>query len=284
MPTQLRDQLTRLLGVEIEGPMVAVGRGYTPALRRLVRLADGRRVFVKAATNTSTAQWLRDEQRIYAQLEAPFLARHVAFADGERPVMVLEDLSTAHWPPDWRAGDIEAVRAAMAAISAHSPAHIPPIDADTFQSGWQRVAADPAPFLSLGHVSAAWLSQALPQLIAATMAVDLSGDALLHCDLRSDNLCLRGGRAILVDWNYACRGNPDFDIAFWLPSLAMEGGGLPESILPAAPGLAALVSGFFACRAGLPIIPHAPRVRHIQQVQLSAALPWAIRALGLSTP
>lgn len=284
MSEQLTIQLADLLGVKVEGPMVAVGRGYTPAIRRLARLADGRRVFVKAATNTSTAQWLRDEQRIYSRLSAPFLAQRIAFADGERPVMVLEDLSEAHWPPAWRPGDVGAVRAAMAAISAHSPDHIPPIDPSTFQTGWQTVAAAPAPFLSLGLVSAQWLSHALPSLIAATLSVDLSGDALLHCDLRSDNLCLRDGKALLIDWNYACLGNPDFDIAFWLPSLATEGGGLPESILPEAPGLAALVSGFFACRAGLPLIPQAPRVRHIQQAQLSAALPWAIRALGLPTP
>ena len=81
---ELRQQLGELLGVAVEGPMVPVGRGYTPALRRLVRLADGRRVFVKAGTNNSTAQWLRDEQRIYTRLDAPFLARHIAFADGER--------------------------------------------------------------------------------------------------------------------------------------------------------------------------------------------------------
>ena len=284
MSDELREQLTQMLGVAVQGPMVAVGRGYTPALRRLARLADGRRVFVKAATNTSTAQWLRDEQRIYTTLQAPFLAHHIAYADGERPVMVLEDLSEAHWPPAWRPGDIASVRATMAAIAARSPAHIPPIDASIFQTGWQTVAADPEPFLSLGHVSAAWLSRALPQLIAAALAVDLSGDALLHGDLRSDNLCLRGDQAILVDWNYACLGSPDVDTAFWLPSLEIEGGGVPESILPCEPGLAAVVSGFFACRAGLPLIPQAPRVRHIQQRQLSSALPWAIRALGLPTP
>ena len=41
------------------------------------------------------------------------------------------------------------------------------------------------------------------------------------------------------------------------------------------------VSGFFAARAGLPEIPVAPHVRGLQRAQLRAALPWAIRALGL---
>jgi hypothetical protein len=86
---------------------------------------------------------------------------------------------------------------------------------------------------------------------------------------------------ILIDWNFVCLGNPRFDVGFWLPSLEAEGGPPPETILPDAGDIAGLVSGFYACRAGLPLIPDAPRVRHIQQVQLKYALPWAVRALGL---
>jgi len=41
--------------------------------------------------------------------------------------------------------------------------------------------------------------------------------------VRSDNLCLRDGHAVLLDWNHARIGNAAFDIAFWLPSLVLEG-------------------------------------------------------------
>ncbi len=58
----------------------------------------------------------------------------------------------------------------------------------------------------------------------------------------------------------------------------------PEELLPDAPEIAAWVSGYFASRAGLPDIPSAPRVRKVQREQLSTALPWAIRALGLPSP
>lgn len=281
MPEQLRQQLALMLGEPVVGPMVTVGRGYTPAIRRIATLASGRTVFVKAAANENTANWLRAEQRIYGHLDAPFLAKRIAFSDGKRPVLVLEDLSGAHWPPQWRPGDIDAVRQTMSEVACSALAGLPHLDAAEFNRGWQKVAADPAPFLSLGLVSADWLAAALPTLIDAALSADLSGTAMLHCDLRSDNLCIRAGRAILVDWNFACIGNPTLDIAFWLPSLAAEGGGPPESILPDAPEYTALISGFFAARAGLAVIPHAPRVRHIQQVQLNEALPWAVRALGL---
>ena len=54
-----------------------------------------------------------------------------------------------------------------------------------------------------------------------------------------------------------------------------------EEILPGAGPLAAVISGYFAQRAGLPKIPTAPRVRQVQRKQLGTALPWAARALGL---
>jgi hypothetical protein len=59
---------------------------------------------------------------------------------------------------------------------------------------------------------------------------------------------------------------------------------LPESILPGNPEIAAWICGFFAARAGKPEIVDAPLVRSVQRRQLSAALPWAIRALQLSDP
>ena len=273
-----------MLGVAVVGPMTPVGRGYTPAVRRIASLADGRTVFVKAATNAYTTTALRDEQRIYDQLDAPFLATRLAFEDSEQPVMILEDLSAAHWPPVWREGDVAAVRATMAAVAATPVSGISNIKRDDF-IGWRDVASDPAPFLQLGLVSARWLTRALPILIAAVRArvrdrvvvVASLFLGLLGEDLKSFALAIDRASG-------KHHASPDIDIAFWSASLAAEGGGVPEDILPNAPQLAALVSGFFAARAGLPTIPQAPRVRHIQQVQLATALPWAIRALTLASP
>jgi hypothetical protein len=85
----------------------------------------------------------------------------------------------------------------------------------------------------------------------------------------------------LRGWNLTCLSNPKLDLGFWLPSLAYEGGPEPETILPHAPEVAALVAGYFAARAGLPGISDAPRVRLVQRQQLTTALPWAVRALEL---
>jgi aminoglycoside phosphotransferase (APT) family kinase protein len=109
----------------------------------------------------------------------------------------------------------------------------------------------------------------------------LHGEALTHCDVRSDNLCFLGDRVVLVDWNLTRQGHPSADLASWLPSLETEGGPAPETILPQGAPFAALLSGYFASRAGRPIIPDAPLVRKVQLEQLHSALPWAVRALGL---
>ena len=151
--------------------------------------------------------------------------------------------------------------------------------------GWHCVLAEPSEFLSLRLCDAAWLERAGPVLCAAAAAAPLEGGALLHGDLRSDNLCFRDGAALLVDWNLASIGNPQVDLAFWLPSLAAEGGPSPETVAPGCcPELAAYVSGFFACRAGQAEIPHASLVGQVQQQQLQTALPWAARTLHLPPP
>src|SRR5215217_6578417 len=79
----------------------AVG-GYTPAERWIVRFTDDSSCFVKAATNAMTAGWLRDEYSlVYSRLDASFLARMLGWEDDELPLLILEDLSMATWPPPW---------------------------------------------------------------------------------------------------------------------------------------------------------------------------------------
>ena len=177
-----------------------------------------------------------------------------------------------------------AVLDALAAIGRTAPpAHLTRQKLD-MGADWRDLAVDPGPFLALGICSASWLAGALPVLTAAAAGAPLVGDALVHMDVRSDNLCFRDGRAIVIDWNHARIANPDVDIAFWLPSLHAEGGPPPEAILPDAPALAAWVAGYFCARAGNAPLPEAPHVRPLQVQQSRTALPWAARALGLPPP
>ena len=251
-----------------------------------VELDDGRWVFVKAALDDLAAGWLRDEHRVYAAVSAPFLPELVGWRDGERPLLVLEDLSHAHWPPPWRNGEIDAVLATLSVVAATpAPAGMPALEElQDWLDGWSMVAADPEPLLSTGLCSRAWLDAALPRLRQAVADCELSGDDFLHLDVRSDNLCLDDGRVVLVDWNHAHVGNGLLDVVAWLPSLRLEGGPEPWELVPDSGGFAALVAGYFASRAGLSAPPTAPEVRGFQLRQAEVALPWAAQELGLSLP
>jgi hypothetical protein len=112
-----RELLAARLGVR---PLRRVaGGGYTLMEHWLVELADETRAFAKVAVDEPTAGFLRDEHKVYSQVEASFLPELVGWDDdGERPILVLEDLTQGHWPPPWREGDVDAVIDALGAAAA----------------------------------------------------------------------------------------------------------------------------------------------------------------------
>jgi Ser/Thr protein kinase RdoA (MazF antagonist) len=247
-----------------------------------VVLASGKSAFVKIGATPGTAASLRSEREVFERLKGRFMPELLAWSDGDRPTLILEDLSGEHWPPPWKPEHVEAVIAALADLHS-TKADLKPFAAAhaDFPPGWSLVAKDPIPFLSLNLASAEWLERALPTLIECEAHAKTEGDSPTHWDVRSDNLCLSKRGAVLIDWNGACLSNPKLDMAFWLPSLVSEGGPLPENLLPDFPEGAAFVSGFFALYAGLPPVPGAPGVRGVQLEQLKPALAWAIRAMDL---
>jgi Phosphotransferase enzyme family len=262
------------------------GSGYgTNTAKWSVELDDGRRVFIKLALDELASAWLRDEWRVYGSLKASFLPEVVGWHDTRGTTfLAIEDLANAHWPPPWVAGQVSLVLETLDEVHAATPPPQLPALSDLREAldGWPAVAADPEPFLTTGVCSREWLAVALPRLAQAAAECELDGEALLHLDLRSDNLCVREGRVLLVDWNHACTGNPAIDVVAWAPSLRLEGGPDPWDLVPESGGLAALIAGFFAARAGLPAPATAPEVRVFQRRQAEVALPWAARELGLA--
>jgi hypothetical protein len=270
----------RILGTEAENWARVVSRGYSINEHWTAGFADGSRAFLKLASVDPSPQWVRDERHVFECVDGAFMPLFLGFEDGDQPLLILEDmLPDARWPPPWHEGDIDAVLAALREVAAAPLKGELPRLAASGTPGWHDVAQDPAPFLGLDIVSAEWLERSLPALLDASDRTPLDGDSLVHCDVRSDNLCLRSGHAVLLDWNHARIGNPAFDVAFWLPSLVLEGGPTPETF--GVDEFAVFVAGFFAASAGLPAPAGAPRVRGFQRAQLEVALPWACRVLRL---
>ena len=232
------------------------------------------------ATDPRTAEWLHAEIRLYESLKAPFLPAVIGVDATDPPLLVLEDLGDADWPPPWTSGRVDRVLAALDEMHGMSP-ELPEYAKVVGDSGWHEVADEPAQLLGLGLVSESWLHRCLPTLLSAQDSVETRGSSLCHLDLRSDNMCLRGEQAILIDWNNACRGNGDLDTAYWLPSLCLEGGPVPREILPHGAHYGAMVAGYFASRAGQPELRHGPGVRVLQRRQLEAGLDWILPELDL---
>jgi hypothetical protein len=283
----LSERVAAVVGQEVVALADLPGAGgYTPALRRIAALADGSTVFVKAAVDDATTEWIRAERAAYEALgDRSFLP---AFVGGDEGLLVLEDLRHGHWPPPWRPGDIDRVFSMLDDLAATTAAKEVPTLNDArgdLLAAWWAVAQDPDPLSRLGVSTPQWLVAATPVLAAVAEEARLDGDSIVHYDVRSDNLCLLEGRTVLVDWNLLCRGNAEIDRVFFAQTVTMEGGPEPWDLLPGAdPALVATVAGFLAERAPGPPIPTAPRVRQVQLAQLQICLRWAARVLDLPTP
>jgi thiamine kinase-like enzyme len=119
--------------------------------------------------------------------------------------------------------------------------------------------------------------------------------ALLHGDLRSDNLRFRQGRLKLFDWPAISVGRPEWDIVAFAQTVTVEGGVAPEQVMrwyaEKLPVDAAAVDSsiawwfcFFADKAWREEIPSLPRVRRFQRQQLAVIAQWAARQWNLPEP
>jgi hypothetical protein len=263
-----------------------VGGGYTRAPKWRAQLRGGESRFVKYAENDEpSTRSIAAETRVYQSVTSPFLATlYDAFVADGRALLVLEDLSDAHWPPPYP-DDVEPLFEALEAVaSVDAPRDLPRL-AERKETNWQRIAREPEPLLALGACSESWLQLALPELLEAEARVPRSGDRLVHYDLWAENLCFTDRGVVLVDWAEARIGNPAIDVAFALLSLRVEGATPPHVEDELA--LAAFITGVVAAEAAAPL----PRwttsdssLREDQLGDLRVALPWTAAQLGLPPP
>lgn len=262
--------------------------GHTPAKRWVVTLDDGRTVFAKVAADELTASWLRDEHLVYSVLRgSPFMPGYVGwYDDGSRPVMALEDMSGAAWPPPWDRSKIDAVLACVDAVATTPPPDGLPTTDDThleLREGWDEVGRDLTAVLGLGVCGPEWLKAHLLTLREAAHTAPLAGEALLHLDVRSDNVCFRpedgrrsstgtGPRSATPRSTQPSGSRRSRPRAVPRPRRSRRMS--PRSWSPAGPA-----TWSHAAREPIPTAPH---VRGVQLRQARSALPWAARRLGLA--
>ncbi len=125
-------RVAAMLGTEPQA-WRSVRGGHPQAGRWLVEDAHGRSAFVKVGATEQTAGWLRAEWHVYSQIAAPFLPAVLGWDNGDAetsPILILEDLSAAHWPPLWSPALIQHTLEALARVVATVPPAGLPLLAD----------------------------------------------------------------------------------------------------------------------------------------------------------
>ncbi|CAN5459851.1 hypothetical protein BH10CHL1_BH10CHL1_43170 [soil metagenome] len=314
IPKAVRQQVDLALGVPV-ARATRIWGGYSPTPTYRLALTDGRSAFFKAtyqATNPFAINALRYEVQIYRELGdllAPWTPRlYATFEADDWRVLLLEDLGPKSVPP-WTPGKARAIAHALAAfhhssLGAALPTWLVRPDERVPRENWSQVAQESQEFQQLAALipdSApqvlAWFRMITPSIEALLESSILATGpyALLHGDLRSDNLRFNQGRLYLFDWPAITVGRPEWDMVAFVQTIAVEGGPAPEQIMqwyterfPVQP--AAIDSAlawwltFFASRAWRPEIPELPRLRRFQRQQLGTLLLWAARQWALPRP
>ena len=218
------------------------GSGFTPGFASRLLFADGRRLFVKAATPHLV--WLQDSYRLEAErlavlppaVPAPRVQAQAEISDGPGDwlVVIFDDVEGRPPRRPWSAGEAERVLVAVRQLSlalTPAPAGVDWADFTNEFFGelvdWrERIEAPGLPPDALDEIEE-----------LATAARDgCRGDTLVHSDLRDDNVIIApNGKVWVCDWNWPTRG------PIWMDTLtvaiSMYGDGLDADGLLADSGL-----------------------------------------------
>jgi hypothetical protein len=269
--------------------------GFTPGFASVLECEDGSRHFVKAASTKAQrlfADAYREEARKLGALPAAAPAPQLLWTldvDGWFALSTeYVDARAPHRP--WREDDLHLcldMLTAAAPVLTPAPARLElPPAAEEFADWpgyWDRLRATRTDLSHLEEAAA----------LAAAYADVMTGDTLVHTDVRDDNLLLTSdGRALLCDWNWPFVG------ARWLDSLFLligpRGDGLDvEAVIAGHPLLSgvpaeevdvvlALITGYFLKSADDPVPPASPFIREAQRWQGEVCWAWLCERRGWS--
>ena len=270
--------------------------GFSPGLAARLLLEDGRRVFVKAVSeraNPDTPGMHRREAEVVAAMppDAPVPRLYWAFDDDGWAVLGFEDIDGRHPAVPWQEDELNLVVSALQEMSdLLTPS---PVESHTAGSrfardiqGWKK---------ALDRTEARlepWALRNLERLaeLEALAPAAAAGESLLHFDTRADNILLAQGKVYVVDWPSACIGATWVDWVAMCPSVAMQGGPSPQTMLDRfsidkakrgeIDAVLCSLAGYFVVRALDPPPLGLPTVRAFQAAQGEVALRWLRERTG----
>jgi len=286
------------------GPVAAardlVG-GFSPGCCTLLGFDDGRSAFVKAVgaeLNATSPRLHRREARVAAAMPRSAQVPHLieSYDDGVWVALLYEEVPGAMPRHPWDETELTTVIEGLASLhEALTPCPVEDLEPTSERtrsalSGWRTLAGLSTLPDGLDEWSRRHLERLAELESACADAVD-NGDTLVHGDVRSDNVLVQDSSVVFVDWPHASRGAPVFDLVAWAPSVVLEGGPDPESLLAryrlganADPdevtAVVAGVAGFFAHQALLPPESGLPTLRSFQDEQGQVMRAWLRQRTG----
>ncbi|MEV1178276.1 aminoglycoside phosphotransferase family protein [Nonomuraea sp. NPDC049784] len=225
----MRTSIEKLLGSEVISAISQPG-GFSEGVAARLRLADGRRAFVKAASSLvapGVAQFHRREIEVSRRLPDGVPAPRLldAYDDGTWVALVFEDIEGRLPAQPWERDEFDRVLAATTRLAqVLTPSPIDPATLARPRLGGWLALADEGGAARLASLSR-WASDHLDELIALEEAAasSLTGETLLHGDLYPFNIMLTPDRVFVVDWPHAWVGAPHCDVLTLLSSASLSG-------------------------------------------------------------
>ncbi|MCZ2819677.1 phosphotransferase [Modestobacter sp. VKM Ac-2977] len=299
LPAGLRTAIDAALGSPVVHVSPRTG-GFSPGPAVVVTCADGGRAFVKAVgtpLNPDTPALLRTEAAVTAALPAglpaPRLRAHLEWAEDadEWVALVFDEVDGACPTLPWTAATATRVLTGVSSFAERATpcpvAELPSLDDRLTQelTAWPLLRADPPADLDPWEADRLdWLAE-VPARLAGRGG--LTGDTLVHLDLRADNLLLRpDGELVLLDWAWAARGPAWVDPVLLSLDMAVHGGLDPATLATGLPAVAAadpadvtdlllVLTGMWALTMRAPAPPGIPTLRAFQRRFHGVALHWA---------
>jgi serine/threonine protein kinase len=297
VPDRVRDAVEAVLGASVVEALTQEG-GFSPGAAARLRLANGRSAFVKAIgidLHPNSAGLYRREAATMPHLPAGLPVPRLldVYDDGNWIALVYEEVNGRHPELPWRLNELQCVADAITNLGAAlqpSPWREGPgfVDANgAFLRAWEELAAEPP------TEAEPWLRRHLDQLAAQEIDVAelFGGDALLHNDIRSDNVLLTpDGGVVFLDWGATCNGAEWLDVVLFALSVNAEGGADAEMLVRGHPltrdvaaswidvVLLAAVATYWR-QSRLPEDPLLPGSRAYQVAYADATVRWMKRRL-----
>jgi hypothetical protein len=288
LPQRVRTEVEARAGAEVVDAH-SQDSGFTPGLASRLVLADGQRVFVKAASRSAqraVATAYAEEARVLGLLPGQLPAPRLLWAEPDLhgwTVVAFVDVDGRPPRRPWREPEVRACLDALTAVAVatdevHDDLGLRPLldDLPTVTAGWDLLAA----------AGQRWPHHdELTELAHHVATVVATERHFVHLDGRDDNfLLLTDGTALLCDWNWPALGPAWIDVVHLLVSV--HGDGLDADVLLRGHPLTSEVAdddvdAFLAGLAGLmaesdlrPVPPTSPHLGTHRRWWAAAAHSW----------